>query len=62
MHPLRHYYASIVLQVGIKKGKSPIWMSKQLGHSSFTTTVNMYGHIIDDDDDAMAEELSPTKR
>jgi len=62
MHPLRHYYASLVLQVGIKKGKSPIWMSKQLGHSSFTTTVNMYGHIIDDDDDSLAEDLSPTKR
>ena len=62
LHSLRHYYASIVLQVGMSNGKSPIWIAKQLGHSSFTTTLNLYGHIIDEDDENIAEELNPMKQ
>jgi integrase len=41
-HQLRHTYASLLLMAG----KSPAYVSKQLGHKSIKITVDLYGHFI----------------
>lgn len=41
-HDLRHTYATILLQSGI----SPMFVQKQLGHSSIAITCDIYGHWI----------------
>jgi len=41
IHDIRHTYASLLLQTG-----APIhYVKEQLGHSSITTTVDLYGHV-----------------
>ena len=41
-HDVRHTYASLLLS----NGASPVYVSKQLGHSSIRITVDVYGHWI----------------
>ncbi|MBU0731145.1 MAG: tyrosine-type recombinase/integrase [Proteobacteria bacterium] len=41
-HDLRHTYATIMLMAH----QSPAYVQQQLGHSSITTTVDVYGHWI----------------
>jgi integrase len=41
-HDLRHNYASILLMAN----KSPAYVKEQLGHSSISITVDIYGHWI----------------
>ena len=41
-HDLRHTYATILLMAGV----SPAYVQKQLGHSSISMTVDIYGHWI----------------
>jgi integrase len=41
-HDLRHTYATILLMDHI----SPAYVQKQLGHSSISITVDLYGHLI----------------
>ncbi|MHC4214536.1 MAG: site-specific integrase, partial [Planctomycetota bacterium] len=42
IHDIRHTYASLLLQAG-----APIhYVKEQLGHSSISTTVDLYGHAI----------------
>lgn len=46
-HDLRHTYASLMLSQGI----SYLYVSKQMGHSKPTTTLDVYGHFIPDIND-----------
>ena len=41
-HDIRHTFASLLLN----KGKSPVYLKEQLGHSSIQMTVDIYGHLI----------------
>ncbi|RZB34109.1 MAG: hypothetical protein SRB2_03502 [Desulfobacteraceae bacterium Eth-SRB2] len=41
-HDIRHTFASLLLN----KGKSPVYVKDQLGHSSIQMTVDIYGHLI----------------
>ena len=41
-HDLRHTYAATLLMAGV----SPAHVQKQLGHSSISMTVDIYGHWI----------------
>ena len=41
-HDLRHTYATILLMAGV----SPAYVQKQLGHSSISMTVDIYGHWV----------------
>lgn len=41
-HDLRHTFASLLLQ----QGESPVYVKEQMGHSSITITVDVYGHLI----------------
>jgi hypothetical protein len=38
-HSLRHTYASLLIQ----QGESPVYVQRQLGHSSIQLTVDLYG-------------------
>ena len=39
---LRHFHASLMLQ----DSKNPVVVSKRLGHSNVSTTLNIYGHVL----------------
>jgi integrase len=41
-HDLRHTYATILLTDGM----SPAYVQRQLGHSSISITVDVYGHLV----------------
>jgi integrase len=41
-HDLRHTYATVLLMAGV----SPAYVQKQLGHSSISMTVDIYGHWV----------------
>jgi integrase len=41
-HDLWHTYATILLMAGV----SPAYVQKQLGHSSMSMTVDVYGHWV----------------
>ena len=42
LHDLRHFHASVMLQ----SGQSLLLVSKRLGHTSISTTGNVYGHLL----------------
>jgi len=42
LHDLRHFHASVMFQVG----QSPVAVSKRLGHSSVSTTMDIYSHML----------------
>jgi integrase len=42
LHDLRHFHASLLLQ----SGQSPVLVSKRLGHSSVSMTLDVYGHLM----------------
>ena len=39
---LRHFHASLMLQ----DGENPVVVSKRLGHSNVSTTLNIYAHVL----------------
>ena len=41
-HDLRHFHASVLLQ----NGQNPVLVSKRLGHSSVSMTLDIYGHLL----------------
>ena len=41
-HSLRHTYASLLLAQGV----DPLYVSRQLGHSTITITMDTYGHLL----------------
>ncbi len=56
-YALRHYYASKL----IAKGKDLKYIQKAMGHSKIEITLNVYGHLLKDHEDAhkeTAEELA----
>ena len=53
VHDLRHSYASILLSSGV----SPVYVKDQLGHSSISMTVDIYGHWIRSTDRAAVAVL-----
>jgi len=44
IHSLRHTHASLLIFAGV----SMLSISKRLGHSNLTTTLNVYSHIVDE--------------
>lgn len=54
LHKLRHTHTSLILNMGVDKMQA----SKRLGHSEYTTTLNIYGHLFKDTDYDIAELLS----
>ena len=50
-HDLRHTHATRLLKRGIKM----YVLQRRLGHKSITTTINIYAHVTDEDEDEAAE-------
>ena len=42
LHDLRHFHASVLLQ----NGQNPVLVSKRLGHSTVSMTLDIYGHLL----------------
>ena len=42
LHDLRHFHASVLLQ----SGQNPVLVSKRLGHSTVSMTLDIYGHLM----------------
>ena len=59
IHDLRHSHASLLLNEGI----NIVALSKRLGHEKVSTTLNIYSHMIPNDDTLLnlMERLSVTK-
>ena len=57
MHGLRHYYGSLLLAEAAKLGRNPTWVQKRLGHSNLQTTLGIYSHDIDEDNQELNNEL-----
>ena len=53
----RHYYASIIIEVAMKEKKSFKWIPKQLGHSQVSTTMEIYGHLVNPDDNDIGDVI-----
>lgn len=58
MYGLRHYFASRLLE----RGENPVYVSKQLGHSKVTMTLDVYAHCLPTSSrergtDALVDEL-----
>jgi len=56
LHNIRHSYASILLSMGVP----PIYVSRMLGHSSISFTIDRYGHWIRDDKNRYGNLLDGT--
>lgn len=52
-HDLRHTAATDL----INKGANPYSISKRLGHANIGTTMNIYGHYLEEADQKIAEML-----
>jgi integrase len=52
-HDLRHTFTSLL----IAQGESPKYIQSQLGHSSITTTLDRYGHLMPEVNEAAALRL-----
>ena len=53
LHDLRHLNASIMLSQGI----SPKVAQQRLGHSDFSTTMNIYSHVMKSVENEAAQKL-----
>ena len=54
LHGLRHTHASMLASMGTDK----MQLSRRLGHSQLSTTLNIYTHLFEDTDKAIADDLS----
>ena len=52
-HSFRHTFA----RIGLEHGAEITWVQRQLGHSSVTLTVDVYGHWARSAEKAQAEKL-----
>jgi len=50
LHDLRHTHAAIL----IAKNIHPLALSRRLGHSSITVTLDLYSHLYPENDDTAA--------
>lgn len=53
LHECRHTYASLMIAAGVSAKALQTYM----GHSSITTTYDLYGHLMPDNEKAAAEQL-----
>ena len=51
-HDLRHSSATYILSEGTKEGLNIKTVQKRLGHKDIKTTMNLYSHVTDQDDEA----------
>lgn len=58
VHELRHTAAALA----IAAGAHPMVVKTRLGHASITTTMDRYGHLFPDADEALADALDATFR
>ena len=42
LHKLRHFHATIALH----QGNNPVVVSRRMGHSKVSTTIDLYGHVL----------------
>lgn len=54
LHGLSHTHASMLAYMGVDK----MQVSKRLGHSQISTTLNIYTHLFENNDKLIADELS----
>ena len=57
MHGFRHYYGSLLMAEAAKLGRNPTWVQKRLGHSNLQTTLGIYSHDIDEDNQELNNEV-----
>ena len=55
-HDLRHTYASLL----IHQGENIKYIQKQLGHSKPTVTLDIYAHLMDENNPEAANRLEKT--
>lgn len=53
LHALRHTHASLLANMGVDK----VQVSKRLGHSQISTTLNIYTHLFENVDDTISSQL-----
>lgn len=57
-HELRHTAAALM----IAEGANALQVKRRMGHEDVRTTFNIYGHLFDDDEDALVERLDRRAR
>lgn len=55
-HDLRHTYAALMISPPINCNMK--WLQQQLGHTSITTTMDLYGHLLTDAGDGSIQRFS----
>lgn len=58
IHGTRHFHASFLIDAGVPLFK----ISRRLGHESFKTTADTYGHLLDQPEDEILAALSGSNR
>jgi integrase len=54
LHELKHTAAAFM----IAENANPLQVKRRMGHEDIRTTYNLYGHLFDDDEDALVERLN----
>ena len=57
-HELRHTAAALM----ISEGANALQVKRRMGHEDVRTTFNIYGHLFDDDEDALVQRLDQRAR
>lgn len=52
-HDLRHTHVALLLDAGEK----PLAIAKRIGHSDVAFTLSRYGHLMRDEDEALADRM-----
>ena len=53
VHDLRHTHVALL----IDQGEQPLAIARRVGHTDVAFTLSRYGHLMKDDDEAMADRL-----